>query len=214
MSVSVLRGGLPKAPHELQDEVELYARESGRTATLHFFMGCGWFVRFSLRCNDKRMLAFQQGMAAEPPTEDVFFHVPNPKEHDGLSLSELKAMDIPVLWSVVGFDKHKRCRMPFIPLDIQQMGPSGIRQFLEKGNMWSGRGEFDSLTEQLRKAREKNKAVREKRKEDARQEARKFARDQRGRRFKVPTVPVLMDFGRKAAGLITARRDRSHETET
>ena len=72
MSLALRRTGRPALPHEIQDEVELYARESGRTATLYFaptqFAGgrclsASWIARFSLRCDDKRMLLWKEGKA-------------------------------------------------------------------------------------------------------------------------------------------------------
>lgn len=195
---------LPRPPFEFQEEVELYARESGRTAKLHFMFGCGWFARFSLRSSDKRLVLYQQGMAGKPPTEDTFFHYPNPREHEGLTLTELKGLGVPFLRPLIIW-KRSRCHMPFIPLDIIQMGTSGVRQFLEKGNMWSGRGEFDSLTDQLRTIRDKEADAKRKMREDAREDTRKFVRDQRGRRFKVPTVSVPRDF--RTPALTTAQAD-------
>jgi hypothetical protein len=35
----------------------------------------------------------------------------------------------------------------FVPSDIEQMGETGVVARLDKGNMWSGRGEFSSLEE-------------------------------------------------------------------
>ena len=158
------RSALPRAPYEIQEEVEKYARESGRTAKIHYVPMVGWMVRFSLRSNDKRMRLWQEGRAPEPPTEDVIFHAPDPDN-----------------------------RGETIALDIRQMGASGVRQFLEKGNMWSGRGASSSPVEAHRKAKERNEEERRKAKETARENTKDFLRDQRRSRLKVPFHRVGID---------------------
>lgn len=194
MSLIAQRWELPRAPWDLREAVELYARESGRTASLHFMPGGGWFARFSLRSNDKRMLLWQQGMAAEPPTEDVWFHVPNPREHEGISLSDLKQTKVPICWPVISL-KNDRCHMAFIPLDIVQMGTGGVKDFLERGNTWSGRGEFDSIEGQLRAVREANQKGKERFRATQKEESRHEQRDKRRWRLKIPFLRVGIDLG-------------------
>lgn len=156
----------------------MWARESGRHGKLQFvptfFAGdqaiAGtWMVRLSLRENDKRMLLYQQGMAPEPPTEDVWIHVPDESRKSG-----------------------------YRALDIVQLGTTGIRSFLDRGNMWSGRGEFTSLEEQVRKAREANRAMLEKNRADQKEESRHEQRDKRRWRFKIPFLPVGVSFPKAA----------------
>jgi hypothetical protein len=164
---------LPTPPAEIADEVELYARESGRTGRLEFVpiafrngrIADGiWRARFSLRPSDKRLSLYQEGRTGEVPTEDVWFRV---KGMNG----EMHA------------------------LDITQLGASGVRNFLEKGNAWSGRGEFSSLEDQLRRVRAHNEATQDKVRTDARTEAQYEARDTRRSRLKIPVVPVGIDVG-------------------
>jgi len=179
MNLRVLNEILPKAPWDLQEEVELYARESGRTAKLHFMPGVNtWFVRFSLRSNDKRMLAFQQGMAAEPPTEDVWFHRAASPE------------DV----------TKQRASKPgdFVALDIVQMGRSGIREFLDRGNTWSGRGEFASIAESRLKAKQAEKEAKEKLYRHQKDEARQMVKATKHHRLKIPVVPVGIDLKERA----------------
>lgn len=185
----VKRNGLPVVPVEIQDEVELYARESGRTATLHFIpteLANGtairgtWMARFSLRSNDKRLILYQQGMASEPPTEDVWFHEQNPDEGNLIPGS------------------YGRREGSYRALDILQMGASGIRTFLERGNMWSGRGEFKSLEEQAEKAKTANKEMREKHRQDQKETSRYEQRDKRRSRWKIPFLPVGVQLTRQA----------------
>lgn len=173
MNLAMLNAALPKAPFDLQEEVELYARESGRTARLHYFPGAGWFARFNLRCNDPAMLLFQQGMTDEPPGEDVFFMVPDPSP-------TARPGDM-------------------VPLDVLQMGRAGVREFLERGNTWSGRGEYDSIVDAHAKAREANRQAKMAFKAQRKDENRQRQRAQRRWWLKIPLVAVGIDVGRRIA---------------
>ncbi|MCR4339254.1 MAG: hypothetical protein NUW01_05120 [Gemmatimonadaceae bacterium] len=195
MNLAMLNSRYPRAPWEIQEAVELWAREQGRTAKMHMAPGGTWFVRLSLRCNDKRMLLYQQGFSAEPPGEDVWFHIPNP--HEGKVIQGVR-------------------QGPYIPLDINQMGVSGVREFLDKGNTWSGRGEYLSLIDQLHKVRATNEEVRIKSRADAKEASRYEQREKRRFRFKIPFLRVGIDLkgtqGSEPAGDLRAD-DRASETE-
>lgn len=165
------RQELPAPPAEIADEVELWARQSGRHARLHFFptrfrhgriVSGTWIVRISLKLGDKRLLLYQRGQVAELPTEDVWLH-----ESDG----------------------QGGCRA----LNLTDLGASGVRQFLERGSMWSGRGEFGSLEEQLRKVNENNEAARVKNRADAKDEALAHTADRRRSALGIPFVGVVAD---------------------
>lgn len=181
--------GLPQAPADIADEVELYARESGRHATLHFIptllMGRTvirgtWMARFTLKPDDPRLSVFQDGQAEEEPTDPVWFHVPN--ENEGAIIPGT-------------FDQHKEGT--YRALDIVAMGASGVRAFLERGNMLSGRGEFDSLEEQVTKVREHNREVKTKLRAHHKEENRHELAERRRSWLKIPVVPV--NPGRPAA---------------
>lgn len=153
--------------------MELYAREHGRTGSIEFVPPLGaWMVKLSLRPNDPRMQLYQQGLAAEPPTETVLLIEPNP-------------------------EYPARSRFPNRPMDIYQMGAAGVRAHLEKGNTWGGRGEYASLTDQTRRVREANATAREKARTDARENATYRARHDRRHYEKVPTIPVGVDLNQK-----------------
>jgi len=194
MNLAMLNSKYPRAPWDIQETVELWAREQGRTARMHLAPGGTWFVRLSLRCNDPRMLLAQQGITAEPPGEDVWFHIPNPRE--GKVVSGVR-------------------QGPYIPLDINQMGVSGVREFLEKGNTWSGRGEYLSLIDQLHKVRATNEEVRLKSRADAREESRHEQRDKRRWRFKIPYLTVGIDLKTKGSEPVGDLRadERANTTE-
>lgn len=169
VSTAMLNAGMIEIPWELQDEVELWARQYDRHARLHFIPVGGFFCRITLRPDDPRMKSFQEGLLEQPdpPGEDVWFN-----EGDGRG--------------------GVKC------LDIREMGASGIKEFLEKGNTWSGRGEYDSIVEQQKKVAEANIEERGRLKAFEREENRKEQRSKRRWRMGIPFLSVLKDIGKKA----------------
>lgn len=168
MRVLTNRSGLPRPPVEMADEVELWARQSGRHARIEFRptmikdgrieAGC-WVVRISLKSDDRRMGLYQRGQVSEEPTEDVWLHVVDNKSPTG-----------------------------YRAFDLGQLGASGIRQFLEQGDTWSGRGEFRSLDDQARLAMEANAKMREKHRAYEKEENRHEQRENRRRFLKIPLI--------------------------
>lgn len=157
------RSDVPVCPPEIADEVELYARESGRTASPRFvptlfignrIMRGTWVIDFSLRVNDPAMQLWRDGKAEQPPVESIWLHEKNPVA--GQLIPGTGGLREP----------------PFDALDIHQLGAAGVRQFLEKGNTWSGRGIFHDLLDAFRKTREHNATVAPKNKADAQEENR------------------------------------------
>ena len=172
MNVKELNSRYPRAPHAFQEEAELWARGSGRHAKLHFSPSGTWFVRISLKSDDKRLSLHQMGLAPEPMGEDVWLHIPNP--HEGQVIRGVR-------------------QGPHIPLNLEQLGVSGLREFLEKGDTWSGRGEYLSLVDQLRKVNETNEDVRIKNRAFHKEESRHEMRESRRFRYKIPFLPVGID---------------------
>jgi hypothetical protein len=169
LRMRIRRDGLPVPPVEFADEVELWARQSGRHAKIEFRptmvkegrveAGC-WVVRISLKPDDRRMLLYRRGQAPEPPTEDVWLHVPDNSSSTG-----------------------------YRAFDLGQLGTSGVRQFLERGDTWSGRGEFRSIDEQARLAMDANERMREKHRAFEKEESRHEQRAKRRWRLGIPLVP-------------------------
>ena len=168
--------------------MELYAREWGRHATIHcvpllFVHGrierVAWVVRMTLRPNDKRLKLYQEGSVSRKPTEDIWLVERNPKE--GESISGAPGIREP---AVVG-------------LKIEELGAGGIREYLQRGNTWSGRGEHASLEEQARKAKQHNKEMRENFREHQKEESRQEQVDRRRSRFKIPFLRVKVDLKRR-----------------
>jgi len=187
VKLTIGRQELPRPPVEIADEVELWAREHGRHGTLHFVPTAlrgfevirgAWVVRLSLRENDKRLLLYRQGLAPEPPTEDVWLHVPNAHPEKPIPNTD-------------GLKEG-----PYVALDIVQLGAAGVRRFLEKGDTWSGRGEYQSLEQQVRAVRAENSAAREKFRADQKETSRLEQRDKRRWRFKIPFIPVSIGLKR------------------
>jgi hypothetical protein len=160
----MLNAGMIDIPYELQDEVELWARQYDRHAKLHFIPVGGFFCRITLRSDDPRMRAYQEGMVPDPPGEDVWFN-----EGDG----------------------HGGVRC----LDIREMGVTGIKAYLEKGNTWSGRGEYDSIVEQQKKVSEANAEAKIRRRAFAKEENRKEQASKRKWRLGEAVVNVITDIG-------------------
>ena len=165
MSIRVLNAGYPHAPHEFQEVVELWARGSGRHAKLHFTPGGTWFVRISLKHDDPRMELYKLGLVEEPVGEDVWLHLPNAAEG-----------------KVINGERQG----PFIPLSLTDLGTLGLREFLEQGNTWSGRGEYMSLLEQRRRVNESNEDARVKTRAFQKEESRNEMRESRRFRLKIP----------------------------
>jgi len=205
IALKQVQAAWPKAPHEIRDEVELYARESGRTGSIHWIPGGGWFVRLELRSNDPRMRLYQEGRAEQPPHEDVWLHVAK------------QDFDRNVHPAIRGHEPWQRGREnhPFVPLDIYQMGASGVRTFLEAGNTWSGRGVFGSHEEALRKSEAANEATKEKRREDAEFAAGKRAKERRRTLLKIPFLRVgaRLTSGETHHDNPTREHDHAHRTD-
>jgi len=75
-------------------------------------------------------------------------------------------------------------------LDINQLGAAGVREFLDRGNVWSGRGLVNSHVEAVTQANEHNAVRRQALKERGRDGAKAMARDTRKQRLGVQSVPV------------------------
>ena len=110
------------------DAVEKWARNWGRSAVTRWEPRMGCFVsHFSRRDSDPVLAAVQEGRRAEAD-EPFYWHEwkEGPvRPHPFFGASQM----------VPGF----------VALDVEQMGETGVLTMLEKGNTWSGRGEFTSI---------------------------------------------------------------------
>ena len=169
---------LPKPPPDMSTAVELFARKSGRTGTLHFVPFGGWFVRLSLRPDDKRMTLWRDGKAQEPPSEDIWLHRANPRYGQ----------------MVLGTQQREP---RFHPISLGSLGVAGIIDFLELGDTSTGRGEFGSVEEAVTSARVANQDMRQKNQADSREKSRHKSRGRRRTIFGIPYLTVDIDLKKK-----------------
>lgn len=175
-AVRMVAGAFPRAPVAIADAVELYARETrgfGQHATLRFIpvtgtVGC-WQVRFTLKPDDPRMRLYQEGKIAEPPKEIVWLHEPIGPDEEPITPT-----------------------YRYRPLDIVALGPSGIREWLDRGNLWSGRGEQESLEKQVQASVDASAEQSAKRRADAEFNTRALVRDRRRWYQRIPFLPVRL----------------------
>lgn len=148
-------------PWDWADAVEVWAREQGRHGRLVWNTVLRCYeAQIDLKDADPRLLAWQQGKVRQKPVESVFFH------------------------------RQDKPGGPWVAMDLQQMGPSGIRKYLDEGNLWSGRGRYRNLMEACRAADDHNQRLEAIMAEAAEQGARDNAREHRRQLFDLPLVSV------------------------
>ncbi len=160
--------GVPEAPVAFRDAVEMWARNNGRHGDLVFCRPAGcWQVKLSPMPNDPRMALVQKGQAPESELWETVELV-EPKTPDDIK------------------ETFYRDRSPYKAIPLGELGISGLTHLLDKGNMWSKRGEFDSIQEALVAARTRGvKGVEEERRGLADQ-VRELASSVRRQIFKIP----------------------------
>lgn len=155
------------APVEYRDAVELYAREFGRHADIVWIPEIRtWQVRFTLMPDDPL-----GGLEGEERFETVELVRPGTRPHPRTGQP-----------------------MPYMaPIELEELGVSGLLEYLRKGNTWSGRGEYRSQAEAERKIEEANRERSERRAREARQTAIDRAQEERRLITGQPQVPVGID---------------------
>lgn len=120
------RRGAPSVPVEIRDAVEQWARSCGRHADIVYIPFTNPpipQVRIELLPHDPRLKAWQEGDADEKPVESV---------------------------ELVEWNDEKKC---YVGMNLTDLGAGGVVELLERGNTWTGRGEFDSIQEGVVAAR-------------------------------------------------------------
>lgn len=108
--------GHPVAPAEVADAVTLWFRQWGRRAHMEWAAPLGCFViKATRRPDDPVMRMWQEGRVAEEPMEVIYLHEPNPRGPG------------------------------YLAIDPGMLGAGGIREWLDRANLWSGRGEHASI---------------------------------------------------------------------
>lgn len=151
-------------PWEISDEVELWAREHGRHGR------CVWNpvlrcaeIQLELKADDPRMKGWQEGRLKTKPVESIYLH------------------------------RQEVRGGPFVAVDLNELGASGVRAWLDRGNMWSGTGEYPNLHTACMAADRHNLELEEKMKAEAVENARLRARDNKRQIFDLPLVHVPAD---------------------
>lgn len=117
--------GRPVAPQWFVDAVEVWAREWGRHARTTWDIPVHCFVtRFQRRFGDPVLEAVMEGRVKDEG-EPFYWH---------------RWSNEPLKKSAFGV-----MRPGWVPMDIEAMGTTGVRQALNQANLWGGRGEYTSF---------------------------------------------------------------------
>lgn len=172
----------PMAPLAFQEAVQLWGRRSGRNARLvwvsphervyddekkQFIDIHGglacWAVQLDCRPGDPSLKAWQEGRSKQAAPPT-----------ESVLLIEWKDGQ-------------------YVPMKLDDYGVNGIVSFLEQGDTWSGRGQFNSLAEAFDFSRKKHIAAKEKKREDQRNWVKDFASDIRRTFHNIPFLRVGID---------------------
>lgn len=153
-------------PREMAAAVDEWARQWGRRGTI------GWnaalncaVIDLSLKPDDPRMQAWQEGRLKHEPKESI-----------------------PLNWQPKG-------KQYFEPINLEELGVSGLIDMLDKANAWSGRGEYSSMMEAVNAVERKNEELREMMRKAALDNCRDRARDMRRQILDLPLVSVPENIG-------------------
>lgn len=170
----------PRAPAEMRDAVEKWARQWDRHADLVWDPRAMCFaVELTLRPDDKRLLAWREGRRDSEPKERVLLH-------EWRTQDEMRTLPT---WMQMRNPRTNEVRAGFVAIDLGQLGTSGLIELLDKGNTATGRGEFDSITDAVRSMARKRRDVQEKVEKQSREWARENAADKRRSLMGIPYLP-------------------------
>ncbi len=173
------------APVEYRDAVELWARQFGGHADIRWVPHPAnvWQVLLQLKPNDPRRAAGE-----EWETVELHRFIPKPYA-PGVTAEEQKKLR-----------RHPRTNaiMPgFIAYELDELGVSGVVEFLSKGSLMSGRGQFTSAEQAGEHVRQQTRDERTKEREGQRERARERALDRRRTHLKIPFLPVGIELRRE-----------------
>lgn len=154
-------------PWQFDDAVKLWAREHGKAnATIRWNAAtkCA-VIEFTLRNDDPRMRHWQEGRLKFEPKETVFL---NKQVTDGKG----------------------KAYGPYVAIDLEQLGVSGLIDMLNEGDVQSGTGRYRDMQEAIHAIEGRNEQMRAKMREAAVENARLRARDMRRQVFDLPLVSV------------------------
>lgn len=166
-----------QVPFAFRDAVELWARQNRGT---HGSIGWNealkcYVIDFDLKPDDPRMKAYRDGRVKHEPKESIPLH------------RQLTKVD-----PKTGRVTHAG---PYVAINLEQLGVSGLLEMLDKANAWSGRGEFKTMREAVQAAEDHNERLRAEIMKAAKENARDFAKDSRRQVFDLPFVNVPANIG-------------------
>lgn len=163
-------------PCEIADAVELWARQWGRHGTIGMnqALRCP-VIELSLKSDDPRLKHWQEGRLKYEPKESILLHYQR-TEPDGSK------------------------SVHFYPLNLEELGVSGVLEILDRGNMWSGRGEYENFQKAAQVMGEYNEKLKQQMKDAAVEEGRLRARDMRRQVLGLPLVSVPDNIGARSNG--------------
>ena len=177
------------APNEFRDAVELYARQFGGHGDVVWVgdpINC-WQVRLTLSPGDPRLRGME-GEVFETVELQEFVHPDSahpafPATNRGL-LKHLRR------------DTRGRLLPSFVAMELDDLGVSGLVEILERGSVFSGRGEFKSAEDAMQAVLRRERDRRERMRLQNRQQARDVAVATRRRILKIPFIPVGIELRR------------------
>ena len=176
-----------RAPVAISDAVELFARQHGGHGTIVWVpepVRC-WQVRLSLKPGDPRLRSdndsthFESVMLHE--WLDPVATPSHPRVHLCRRHPHLKSRLMPC----------------YVPIDLDELGASGVTAMLERGSILSGRGEFQSAEHALRVIMDRTRDIQINRRATQRDNARERTKDMRRQVLKIPFVNIGIDISRK-----------------
>lgn len=188
--VRVSRQGGRRAPVEYAEAVEQWAREHGGHARLQWLeapMNC-WCVKLSYRLGDPRQASNTDG-------EPVLLHE---------------------YWTAEQWQKRKPHLVRRHPrsnavmagnyaFELDELGVEGLKKWLDRGNILSGRGQFTSVEEAGKVQADRHESAMERLRATKRDNAKHRALDIRRSVYKIPFFRVGVSFDR--GGKLTKEND-------
>lgn len=162
------------APPEYRDAVGLWARDHGRGGGDLVYIpaiDC-WQVRLNPMPNDPRMEMVQKGKIDRSELYETI-ELMEPRSPEEIAASDDKS--------------------PYRPIRLEDLGIDGVLALLDKGNMWSKRGEFNSLQEAVVAARVRQQKGKEETRRAVREGVKEAFQEVRRVVNKIPFLTVGAD---------------------
>ena len=172
------------APAEYRDAVELFARQYGGHGDVIWIPNPGnvWQARLELAPNDPRRKAQE--------FESVLLHrFVSPQ---GREWNDPKVRDR------LRKDRFNRPVPGYVSYELDEIGVERLTDFLERGSLLSGRGEFTSAEDALRVVMQQNAQVSGTRFKDAKDQAMQRSEAYRRSLLKIPYLPVGIDLQQRS----------------